>query len=98
MSQILLYHHLVEGCLVTKEHDFFKFPLGVNASHLRPNKDCKRFDKDTFNAGINEASYKLRCISNCYLVDGGEEGGTISKVVMTILSWPLEIYAPTTQK
>jgi hypothetical protein len=72
-------------------------PLGVNASHLRPNEDSKRFDKDTINAGINETSYKLMSIPNCYLVNGGG-GGTISKVVMTILNWPLEVNAPMTQK
>jgi hypothetical protein len=78
MSQTSLYHHLVEGCLVTKVvMTILSLPSGVNALHLRPNKNCKRFDKDTINAGINETSYKLRSIPNCYLVDGVE--GTLSQ-------------------
>ncbi len=80
MSQTSFYHHLVEGCLVTKvAMTILSLPLGVNALHLRPNEDSKRFDKDTINAGINEASYKLRCISNCYLVDGGRRGALSQK-------------------
>ncbi len=75
MSQTSLYHQLVEGCLVTKVvMTILSLPLGVNASHLRPNEDSKRLDKDTFNAGIYETSYTLRCIPNCYLVDGGRRG------------------------
>jgi hypothetical protein len=79
MSQTSLYHHLVEGCLVTNVViTILSLPVGANASNLRSNKDCKRFDKDTINAGINKTSYKLRSIPNSYLVDGGGGKGPLS--------------------